>query len=93
MEKIIFISLVILAMASVVMSQCKVPETKPDFDVTRVIEKLLIFLILLHTNFVKKFGGIPKCNKRAKMMKNDIFCMLYQILYRVFHRFRQAKSV
>jgi hypothetical protein len=39
------------------------------------------FLTLRHTNFIKKFGGTPKCNKRTKMMKNDIFCILYMTLY------------
>ncbi len=39
------------------------------------------FLALRHTNFVKKFCGTPKCNKRTKMKKNDIFCILYQTLY------------
>ncbi len=38
------------------------------------------FLSSRHTNFVKKFGGTPKCNKRTKNINNnDIFCVLCQI--------------
>jgi hypothetical protein len=43
------------------------------------------FLSLRHTNFVKKFGDSPKCNKRAKMkikMSNSAYCIRLFTIWR-----------